>query len=165
MSTSAVIDGSPTSFAERVRLLIAACGSVTRIARTCGFSEGVVRSWRDGRSDPSRERCLILARRLGVSLLWLIAGEGAMWDGQRSDAAATADGAELDQRRLTAAVRALQSALQLAGGDGEVLASHADLVAEYYALMGLSDPLQRADKVSALHRRLAQRVHGGAAPA
>lgn len=42
----------------------------------CGFSEGVVRSWRDGNTDPSRARCVTLARTLGISLVWLVAGEG-----------------------------------------------------------------------------------------
>src|SRR3546814_11080149 len=44
----------------------------------CGFSEGVVRSWRDGNTDPSRARCVTLAKTLGISLIWLVAGEGTL---------------------------------------------------------------------------------------
>ena len=67
-----------SSFADRIRVLIQRVGSATEIARKCGFSEGVVRSWRDGNSDPSRARCVKLARTLGISLVWLVAGEGAI---------------------------------------------------------------------------------------
>src|SRR5512142_1166364 len=66
------------TFAERIKVLIQRVGSVTEIARMCGFSEGVVRSWRDGNTDPSRARCVTLARTLGISLVWLVAGEGAI---------------------------------------------------------------------------------------
>ena len=66
------------TFADRIRLLIQRVGSATEIARMCGFSEGVVRSWRDGNTDPSRARCVTLARTLGISLVWLVAGEGAI---------------------------------------------------------------------------------------
>ena len=67
-----------STFAERIKLLIQRVGSATEIARMCGFSEGVVRSWRDGNTDPSRARCVTLARTLGISLVWLVAGEGAI---------------------------------------------------------------------------------------
>ena len=67
-----------SSFSDRIRLLIQRVGSATEIARMCGFSEGVVRSWRDGNTDPSRARCVTLAKTLGISLVWLVAGEGAI---------------------------------------------------------------------------------------
>src|SRR3569623_1994831 len=69
---------SGSTFADRIKLLIQRVGSATEIARMCGFSEGVVRSWRDGNTDPSRARCVTLARTLGISLVWLVAGEGAI---------------------------------------------------------------------------------------
>lgn len=71
------------SFADRIKLLIQRVGSATEIARMCGFSEGVVRSWRDGNTDPSRARCVTLARTLGISLVWLVAGEGSLQMGVR----------------------------------------------------------------------------------
>lgn len=173
-TASAPTSGNATSFADRMKLLINACGSVTSIARACGFSEGVVRSWRDGRSDPSRERCLKLARQLGVSLVWLIAGEGAMWDADaatlapprpqsadRVDASRTSS-SDMDARRLTAAMRALASAIELAGGDSTALDQHADLLAGFYAMTGEPDPLARAERMIALHRELARRLNPGA---
>lgn len=176
MDTDLATLPSSSNFSDRIKLLIRDCGSITHIAKTCGFSEGVVRSWRDGRSDPSRQRCLTLARTLGVSLVWLIAGEGGMREPSRTasepvgavstmvlDDNHAHDG--MDPQRLTAAMRTLQSALDLAGADGHVLTDHADLLAEYYDLMGQTDPLVRAEKVAALHGRLARRVRSRAAQA
>ena len=71
-------DVPASSFASRVRQVIKMNGSVSDIARRCGFSEGVVRSWRDGNTDPSRGRCVTMAKTLGISLVWLAAGEGPM---------------------------------------------------------------------------------------
>lgn len=70
---------NPDAFRERMNLLIEQFGSAAEIARRCGFSEAVVRSWRDGNSDPSRTRCIALAAGTGVALLWLVAGEGEMY--------------------------------------------------------------------------------------
>ncbi|NII12220.1 helix-turn-helix transcriptional regulator [Oleiagrimonas sp. C23AA] len=165
-------DAELPSFSDRIKLLIKACGSVTQVARTCGFSEGVVRSWRDGRSDPSRERCLTLARGLGVSLLWLIAGEGAMWDDAEANPTVTAreitadsDASSkvsagskvMDANRLSAAVRMLQSTLELTDS-GLTVSDAPDLLGEIYALMGLSDPLKRAEGLSQVHTKIAERV-------
>lgn len=123
---------TPSTFADRIKVLIQRVGSVTEIARMCGFSEGVVRSWRDGNTDPSRARCVTLARTLGISLVWLVAGEGTMLDpsavvpddvnGTSTEAIATrhrpklrtaADALEtggMDVQRLNTALRILQSA-------------------------------------------------------
>lgn len=67
------------AFPLRMKLLIEHFGSAAEIARRCGFSEAVVRSWRDGNSDPSRERCLALAKGTGASPAWIIGGIGPMW--------------------------------------------------------------------------------------
>src|ERR1700754_4659230 len=84
-----------SSFASRVRAVIKMSGSVSEIARRCGFSEGVVRSWRDGNTDPSRGRCVTMAKTLGLSLVWLAAGEGPMMlDGSGEDAIGRADSSE-----------------------------------------------------------------------
>jgi phage repressor protein C with HTH and peptisase S24 domain len=41
-------------------------------------SESVVRKWRDGISDPSREHLIALSDATGVNLLWLATGKGPM---------------------------------------------------------------------------------------
>jgi transcriptional regulator with XRE-family HTH domain len=144
----------PGSFSERIKLLIQRVGSATEIARMCGFSEGVVRSWRDGNTDPSRARCVTLARTLGISLVWLVAGEGALqvdpsapnMDDQYSSEKVTshrsrsslnghAVGMAVDAQRLNTAVRILQSELSLA--DSQLsLSDNTDLLSQLYEILG-----------------------------
>ncbi|GGY31973.1 hypothetical protein GCM10008098_26670 [Rhodanobacter panaciterrae] len=121
----------------------------------CGFSEGVVRSWRDGNTDPSRARCVTLARTLGISLVWLVAGEGALQadptvptlDDQyssekvtshRSHSRPSTDGhvasAGVDAQRLNAAVQILQSELSL-GGSQLRLSENTDLLSQLYEIL------------------------------
>lgn len=152
-------------------------GSATRIARMCGFSEGVVRSWRDGHTDPSRARCVTLARTLGISLVWLVAGEGAIqidpsataWDEQNSSESlagphqqpepnqAGTPLAALDPARLNTAMHILQSELELAAGQltpDQRSAALRELV-EIVSADG-----QRLDPVAMVrfNQRLAQRI-------
>lgn len=143
-------------FSDRIKLLIQRVGSATEIARMCGFSEGVVRSWRDGNTDPSRARCVTLARTLGISLVWLVAGEGALQmdatastqEEQRSSEKLVSHGAAVDSlarvlltedamdtRRMDAAVRILQSELSMT--DSRLSAAeNADLLDQLYAILG-----------------------------
>ncbi|MEO9239565.1 MAG: helix-turn-helix transcriptional regulator [Jatrophihabitantaceae bacterium] len=144
-----------SSFSERIKLLIQRVGSATEIARMCGFSEGVVRSWRDGNTDPSRARCVTLARTLGISLVWLVAGEGALQgdlampnlDDQHNSEKMTpreprpggtdsaAAGMTVDPQRLNTAVRILQSELSLA--DSQLsLSDNTDLLTQLYEILG-----------------------------
>ncbi|UGB38005.1 helix-turn-helix domain-containing protein [Frateuria soli] len=168
------------TFADRIKVLIKRVGSVTEIARMCGFSEGVVRSWRDGNTDPSRARCVTLARTLGISLVWLVAGEGAIQpevdlasldrqdttDGRRQpqprlDGAvsqalgSTATG--VDTQRLHAAMRILQSELELAG-QRLSLADHTDLLAKLYEAVGPGGMRVDTDAMLAFNRQLAGRI-------
>jgi hypothetical protein len=155
-------NGSEDGFSERIRALTQAYGGASQIAKTCGFSEGVVRSWRDGRSDPSRERCVALARGLGISLLWLVAGEGTMRDSSYATTppagmATTITDTEVDSRRLSGAMRMLQSTLD-ATGNSLSIDAHADLLAEYYAALGNPDPVARAEGMLETQRHLVERI-------
>lgn len=157
MSMQQSIPSSSTagSFSDRIRLLIQRVGSATEIARMCGFSEGVVRSWRDGNTDPSRARCVTLSRTLGISLVWLVAGEGALqvdpsapnMDDQYSSEKVTPHrsrsnldghvvaGMAVDAQRLNTAVRILQSELSLA--DSQLsLSDNTDLLSQLYEILG-----------------------------
>jgi len=172
----------PETFADRIKILINKVGSVTEIARKCGFSEGVVRSWRDGNTDPSRARCVTLARTLGVSLVWLVAGEGAMQvdpahtlstDDQTSaesvqpgrqrsklQTAAVAlqtGGMAVDAQRLDTALKLLQSELEL-GQSQLSLAENADLLAELYDTLGTDGQEIDAAAMVAFNQRLAERI-------
>jgi hypothetical protein len=173
---------SPATFADRIKMLIQKVGSVTEIARMCGFSEGVVRSWRDGHTDPSRARCVTLARTLGISLVWLVAGEGAMqvdpaanaaMDDQTSSepvqhhrhrsklhTAATSlqtSGVAMDTERLNTALKILQSELEI-GQSQLTLAENADLLVELYGILGPGGHDVDPHAMLAFNRRLAERI-------
>jgi hypothetical protein len=176
--TSTRVDGAPavSSFASRVRTVIKMSGSVSDIARRCGFSEGVVRSWRDGNTDPSRGRCVTMAKTLGLSLVWLAAGEGPMMlDGSGDDAVARTETAEtirgresreahaaspsvLDASRLAAAMKLLQSDVEMTGSRFSPV-RHADLVAEMYSILGRSGEADYADRMIAFRHTLMSRIH------
>lgn len=176
------VPDSPTTFSDRIKLLIQRVGSVTEIARMCGFSEGVVRSWRDGNTDPSRARCLTLARTLGISLVWLVAGEGPMQldpgslnrdDAASSDATAAqrhrhalrhAHGTEtrsmgMDPQRLNTALRILQSELDLADSH-LTMAENSDMLAELYDILGPGGSDVDAAAMVSFNHRLAERLKG-----
>jgi Predicted transcription factor, homolog of eukaryotic MBF1 len=146
------------TFSDRIKLLIQRVGSATEIARMCGFSEGVVRSWRDGNTDPSRARCVTLARTLGISLVWLVAGEGTLQidptvptlDDQYSSENVTShrprarlgmqggghvENSGVDAQRLNTAMRILQSELSLAGSQLS-LSENTDLLTQLYEILG-----------------------------
>jgi transcriptional regulator with XRE-family HTH domain len=167
------------TFAERIKLLIQRVGSATEIARMCGFSEGVVRSWRDGNTDPSRARCVTLARTLGISLVWLVAGEGTLQvdpthaganEQYSSEKAAShrshgrmgsthnhTVATAVDAQRLDTAVRILQSELSLADSHLS-LSENTDLLTQLYEMLGPGgshvDPLAMVT----FNQQLAERV-------
>lgn len=174
-----------TTFADRIKLLIQRVGSVTEIARMCGFSEGVVRSWRDGNTDPSRARCVTLARTLGISLVWLVAGEGSMLDpsavvpddmnattssesivsrhrSKLRTAAETLEATGMDVQRLNTALRILQSELDLADSH-LTLAENSDMLAELYDILGPGGNDVDATAMVTFNHRLAERLKGRAA--
>ena len=170
------------TFADRIRLLIQRVGSATEIARMCGFSEGVVRSWRDGNTDPSRARCVTLARTLGISLVWLVAGEGGIQmdptltpqEDQHSSQVARTQRTHartgsithlpmpvqmqgLDPQRLNTAMQMLQSELDLAGSPLS-LAENTDLLTELYEILGPGGINVDAGAMMAFNRHLTQRL-------
>jgi len=168
------VTATPSSFASRVRAVIKMSGSVSDIARRCGFSEGVVRSWRDGNTDPSRGRCVTMAKTLGLSLVWLAAGEGPMMqDGKGDDAVARNESSEsvrgrdehdvraaagpLDVSRLASAMKLLQSDIEMTGSRFSPV-RHADLVAEMYSILGRSGEDDYADRMIAFRHTLMSRI-------
>ena len=169
------------SFAERIRLLIQRVGSATEIARMCGFSEGVVRSWRDGNSDPSRARCVTLAKTLGISLVWLVAGEGAIQPDSVNKSSEEQTTTEVrgpsrdreeslalgnshqqivdghgDSRRLEAARRLLKSNLALAGATPTQVEQE-QMLASLYEIVGPEGTRINADALLAFQQALVER--------
>jgi len=176
-------DPQQSTFADRIKLLIQRVGSATEIARMCGFSEGVVRSWRDGNTDPSRARCVTLARTLGISLVWLVAGEGTALQVDPNgmggdDAQYTAETTSpqrlrgrightaqitprtdnvLDPQRLNTAMQILQSELELANSP-LTMAENTDLLSQLYQLLGADGSSVNAAEMLKFNRQLAERV-------
>ncbi|WP_082542847.1 YdaS family helix-turn-helix protein [Rhodanobacter sp. Root561] len=158
---------------DRIRRLIKLEGSAAAIADRCGFSAGAVRNWRDGHSDISRERCITMARALGVSLLWLVAGEGPMHASDESSrpvrlapAAAVeqvaskpeplsspSPAAGVDPQLLAASLRLLQSYIGLLGGSLDQ-ATRAGLLAELYGVLGHSPGAEQVDRLMTFHNKL-----------
>ncbi len=190
-SQATPIDHSPAngmvspgnSFADRIRLLIQRVGSATEIARMCGFSEGVIRSWRDGNSDPSRARCVTLARTLGISLVWLVAGEGTIPSDLRNGpgeepsstethpsrhkgdamvAGAALDTASMygagDVRRLDAARAILGASLSLWGGELDTV-EHERLLDQLYKIIGPGGTQIEVGALLGFQQQLALRLH------
>lgn len=167
------------TFAERIKLLIQRVGSATEIARMCGFSEGVVRSWRDGNTDPSRARCVTLAKTLGISLVWLVAGEGTLqvdpthagMDDQYSSEKATPHRSHarlgsahshiattaVDAQRLDTAVRILQSELSLANSQLS-LSENTDLLSQLYEMLGPGGSHVDPHAMVTFNQQLAERI-------
>ena len=165
------------TFAERIKLLIQRVGSATEIARMCGFSEGVVRSWRDGNTDPSRARCVKLAQTLGISLVWLVAGEGTLQlDPTRPGGAGQYSGEKaapphlrshlqaesqtqvtVDAQRLNMAMRILQSELELA--DSQLsLPENTDLLSRLYEILGPNGTHVDPIAMVAFNHQLSERI-------
>lgn len=61
----------------RVCALSDALGSAAALARASGVSEGLVRKWRKGASEPKLSDLLAAAQRTGVSAAWLVLGMGS----------------------------------------------------------------------------------------
>lgn len=173
------------TFSDRIKLLIQRVGSATEIARMCGFSEGVVRSWRDGNTDPSRARCVTLARTLGISLVWLVAGEGAIQTdpsttapdeqyssevvstqrpklrmGGASVSMLPAHGKGVDSQRLNTAMKILQSELELADSP-LTLADNTDMLTDLYEILGPGGINVDTTAMVTFNHRLAKRIREG----
>lgn len=166
-----ITPANPGDLSARMQLLVQIEGSATAIARRCGFSEEAVRDWCHGRSDISREHCVIVARTLGISLGWLVDGEGSLRDTDdstirasmpRITPARTADDATpaeteahiiVDPDLLAAAFRVLQSYIGLVGGSLSQT-QRADALAQIYHVLGHTGSPGHADRMVALHSLL-----------
>lgn len=148
----------------------------------CGFSEGVVRSWRDGHTDPSRARCVTLARTLGVSLIWLVAGEGALQVDQSAagnddsqynsetiptrtrnragHAQVSMNAITVDPNRLNTAMQILQSELDLANSP-MTLAENTDMLSRLYDILGSDGTSVNATAMLQFNRLLSERLRRG----
>lgn len=169
---ASIASGTPTpsrksarGLSERIRELIRIEGSASAVADRCGFSEGTVRNWRDGRSDMSRERCITMAHSLGVSLLWLMTGEGPMKDLPEAPAETLASSPgmpsesdafrppRLDSNLLAIALRLMQSYMGLIGGSLEP-GTRAARIAELYEILSHCGDTAHVGRLMNFHQTL-----------
>lgn len=80
-----------STFGDRLALAREAAGmDQTQLARRLGVKLSTIRNWEDDRSEPRANRLQMLTGLLGVSIVWLLTG-----DGEGSPTPATSD--PLDQ--------------------------------------------------------------------
>lgn len=142
-------------FPDRMNVLIKAIGSASEVARKCGFSEGVVRSWRDGKSDPSRDRCIALAKGTGASLLWIVAGEGPMWASEIPPQSHS-QSLRLEIETIVETIKLLRWAFKLEGAEFDPVLDW-KLLEETYEFVVSHDGKFTPDNLVDFSKRLAER--------
>lgn len=63
-------------FPARLRRAIKSYGNANALAKAAGLSEGVLRKWVQGKSEPTRDRLVTIADIAGVRIEWLATGRG-----------------------------------------------------------------------------------------
>ncbi len=91
--SAAWFDGETATFGDRVAAARDAAGlSQGELARRAGVAVKSVRAWEDDQSEPRANTLQRVAGILGVSIMWLLAGEG---DGLTPPTDGGADAADL----------------------------------------------------------------------
>ncbi|MGR3897123.1 helix-turn-helix domain-containing protein [Pseudomonas sp. 1176_21] len=68
---------------ERIRQAIEARGlSLKEAAKSCGLSYSSLQNWVGGLREPRPEALIALGSHLGISIDWLLTGEGGMFRGE-----------------------------------------------------------------------------------
>ena len=63
-------------FVARLNEAIRSFGSANGLANAAGVSEGALRKWATGTSEPTRDRLVAIARAAAVNVAWLATGNG-----------------------------------------------------------------------------------------
>jgi transcriptional regulator with XRE-family HTH domain len=63
-------------FADRLRLLVNKLGSIKKLSSSSNVSEGVIKNYLSGQSEPTRKKLIALANAGGVNIEWFLTGEG-----------------------------------------------------------------------------------------
>ncbi len=79
-SRSTATGADQAGFAARLQFVVQQWPSADRLAKATGVSPSAFRKWLKGVAEPGRDRLVALADAAGVSVSWLIRGEGAAPD-------------------------------------------------------------------------------------
>jgi transcriptional regulator with XRE-family HTH domain len=104
------------TFGDRVAAAREAAGMTQAVlARRLGVRLSTLRSWEDDMSEPRANRLSMLAGLLGVSIMWLINGEGDGLSGAEGAGVLPESAAELLSEMRSLQIELTQSAKQVAG--------------------------------------------------
>lgn len=91
-------DAETTTFGDRMTGAREAVGlSQTELAKRLGVKVKTIRAWEHDRAEPRANRLQMLAGILGVSIMWLLNGEGDGLDGPELPAEVSDDMADILQ--------------------------------------------------------------------
>jgi len=120
-------DAETTTFGDRMTGAREAAGlSQTELAKRLGVKIKTIRAWENDQSEPRANKLQMLAGMLGVSIMWMLTGEGEGLDGPEQPAALPDDLAALlvelrrmkvEQSRMAERMGRLEKRLRLALAD------------------------------------------------
>jgi phage repressor protein C with HTH and peptisase S24 domain len=128
-------------FIARLQAILRQWPSTDRLARATGVSPSAFRKWLRGEAEPSRERLVALAQAAGVTVGWLVGGEGP--EPRLRDAAqarrALSNGGGLGEREYVLLPRRPEAAAAGAGvatppADAEFIALRNDWVRSKFSI-------------------------------
>ena len=117
-------DGDTATFGDRMTGAREAAGlSQTELARRMGVKVKTVRAWENDQSEPRANKLQMLAGMLGVSIMWLLTGQGDGLDGPETPEPLSDDllallgelrSMKVEQARLAERMGRLEKRLRLA---------------------------------------------------
>jgi len=121
-------DAETTTFGDRMTGAREAVGfSQSDLAKRLGVKVKTIRAWENDQSEPRANKLQMLAGMLGVSIMWLLSGEGDGLEGPEAPQELPEDVAELmkdlrkmkvDQARMAESMGRLEKRLRLALSSG-----------------------------------------------
>jgi transcriptional regulator with XRE-family HTH domain len=97
------------AFEERIKKVVGS-QSVRSFGEKCGLSDGALRKYLTGRSEPGLSALKSISEAAGVEIKWLATGEGPMRVGDPSSS-----GASVDAEILRQAMETVEEALEFTG--------------------------------------------------
>src|SRR6056297_474952 len=117
-------DAETTTFGDRMTGAREASGlSQTELAKRLGVKVKTIRAWENDQSEPRANKLQMLAGMLGVSIMWILTGEGDGLDGpergddlpdEMADLLSELRKMKVDQARMAERMGRLEKRLRLA---------------------------------------------------